>query len=35
MQYCVLPTGATGCSHSGDLTPADGAAYIDGVQVLE
>ena len=34
IQYCVLPAGATGCSHSGNLIPADGAQYIDGVQVL-
>jgi hypothetical protein len=35
VQYCVLPVGATGCSRSGNLTPADGAQYIDGVQVLD
>ena len=34
VQYCVIPPGATGCSHSGDLVPADGALYIDRVQVL-
>ena len=34
VQYCVLPVGATACSHSGNLTPADSAQYIDGVQVL-
>jgi hypothetical protein len=34
VQYCVLPVGATGCSHSGNLTPADSAAYVDDVQVL-
>ncbi|MGO8721544.1 MAG: hypothetical protein ACLQRM_02225 [Acidimicrobiales bacterium] len=34
VQYCVLPPGATGCSHTGNLAPADSGAYIDGVQVL-
>ena len=34
VQYCVLPLGATTCSHSGNLIPADNAQYIDGVQVL-
>jgi hypothetical protein len=34
VQYCVIPAGATGCSHSGTLTPADGATDIDGVQVV-
>jgi hypothetical protein len=34
VQYCVLPVGATGCSHSGNLIPADGATNIDNVQVL-
>lgn len=34
VQYCVLPVGATACSHSGNLIPADSAQYIDGVHVL-
>ncbi|HEY5288313.1 MAG TPA: hypothetical protein VIJ50_14545 [Solirubrobacteraceae bacterium] len=34
LQYCVLPVGAAACSHSNTLTPADGAQYIDRVQVL-
>ncbi len=34
VQYCTLPVGATACSHSGNLTPADSAAYVDDVQVL-
>jgi hypothetical protein len=34
VQYCVIPVGATGCSHSGTLKPADSASPIDGVQVL-
>jgi hypothetical protein len=34
VQYCVLPVGATACSHSGDLNPADSAGFIDGVHVL-
>jgi hypothetical protein len=34
VQYCVLPAGAAGCSHSGNLMPADSAQFIDGVQVL-
>ncbi|HEX3690064.1 MAG TPA: hypothetical protein VHV28_10205 [Solirubrobacteraceae bacterium] len=34
VQYCVLPVGATACSHSGSLSPADGATNIDGVHVL-
>jgi hypothetical protein len=34
VQYCVLPVGATACSHSGNLVPADGAEYLDRVQVL-
>jgi hypothetical protein len=34
VQYCVLPAGATACSHSGNLNPADGAGFIDGVHVL-
>jgi hypothetical protein len=34
VQYCVIPPDAVGCAHSGTLTPADNAAYVDGVQVL-
>jgi hypothetical protein len=34
VQYCVLPVGASACSHSGNLQPADSAQYIDGVHVL-
>ncbi|MGZ4177738.1 MAG: hypothetical protein ACXVRW_09600 [Solirubrobacteraceae bacterium] len=34
VQYCVLPLGATACSHSGNLNPADSAGFIDGVHVL-
>ncbi len=34
VQYCVLPLGATACSHSGSLIPADSSNHIDGVQVL-
>ncbi len=34
VQYCAIPAGATACSHTGTLTPADGATNIDGVQVL-
>jgi hypothetical protein len=34
VQYCVLPVGATACAHSGNLNPADGAGFIDGVHVL-
>ncbi len=34
VQYCVLPPNATACSHSGTLSPADAAQYIDNVQVL-
>jgi hypothetical protein len=34
VQYCVLPAGATACSHTGNLAPAHSGAYIDGVQVL-
>jgi hypothetical protein len=34
VQYCVLPVGATACSHSGNLQPADSASNIDGVHVL-
>ena len=34
VQYCVLPAGATACTHTGSLTPADGLQYVDKVQVL-
>ncbi len=34
LQYCVIPVGATACADSNTLTPADGAQYIDRVQVL-
>ena len=34
VQWCVLPAGASACSHSGNLIPADGAQYIDNVQVI-
>ncbi len=34
VQYCVVPPGATSCSHSANLIPADSAQYIDNVQVL-
>jgi hypothetical protein len=34
VQYCVLPVGATACTHSGSLVPADGSQYVDDVQVL-
>ncbi len=34
VQYCVLPAGATACSHTGNLVPADSGAYVDGVHVL-
>jgi len=34
VQYCVLPAGAKGCSHTGTLAPADSGTNIDGVQVL-
>lgn len=34
VQYCVVPVGATACSHSGNLNPADSAGFIDGVHVL-
>jgi hypothetical protein len=34
VQYCVLPVGASVCTHSGNLQPADSAQYIDGVHVL-
>ncbi len=35
VQYCVLPVGATTCSRSGNLIPADSGQYIDDVQVLD
>jgi hypothetical protein len=35
VQYCVLPVGASACTHSGSLTPADSATAIDDVQVLD
>jgi hypothetical protein len=34
VQYCVLPPGSSNCAHTGTLTPANGAAQIDSVQVL-
>ncbi len=34
VQWCVLSVGAKACTHSGTLTPADGAQYVDDVQVL-
>jgi hypothetical protein len=34
VQYCVVPVGATACSHNGDLTPADGAVAVDNVQAI-
>ncbi len=34
VHYCVIPAGATGCSHSGVLNPAGGTEYIDGVRIL-
>ncbi len=34
VQYCVLPAGATACSHTGNLVPADSGSNIDGVHVL-
>lgn len=35
VEYCVLPAGASSCSHAGTLTPAGGSgAHIDNVQVL-
>ena len=34
VQYCVLPAGATACSHTGNLAPADNGSNIDGVNVL-
>ncbi len=34
VQYCVVPAGASACSHSGNLPLAFGVGHIDGVQVL-
>jgi hypothetical protein len=34
VQSCVIPLGASACSHSGNLIPANGAEYIDRVAVL-
>ena len=34
VQYCVIPAGGKACSHSGNLAPGDGPAFIDGVHVL-
>ncbi len=34
VQYCVLSPGATACSHSGNLMPADSAQFTDSVQVI-
>ena len=34
VQYCVVPLGGKGCQYSGSLMPADSAAGVDGVQVL-
>jgi hypothetical protein len=34
VQYCVVPVGATACSHSGSLPTADSAGHVDGVKVL-
>jgi hypothetical protein len=34
VQYCVIPAGATACTHSGNLIPGDSAQYVDNVQVL-
>ena len=34
VQYCVLPPGSSSCAHTGTLTPANGAAEIDSVQVV-
>jgi hypothetical protein len=34
VEYCVLPRGASACGSSGSFKPADGAEYIDRVQVL-
>jgi hypothetical protein len=34
VEYCVLPAGTTGCTHSGSLLPVIEDAHVDGVQVL-
>jgi hypothetical protein len=34
VQYCVLPAGATACSHSGTLQAPNGEQHIDNVQLL-
>jgi hypothetical protein len=34
VQYCVIAVGGKGCTHSGNLTLADGAVRIDGVNVV-
>ena len=34
VQYCVLPAGATTCTHSGTLATADSAGHVDAVRVL-
>jgi hypothetical protein len=34
VQYCVIAVGGKGCTHSGNLTLADGALGIDGVNVI-
>jgi hypothetical protein len=34
VQWCVLAPGATTCRASGNLQPADGAQFIDGVSVV-
>jgi hypothetical protein len=33
VQYCVLPAGASACSHAGSLTPVN-ATFIDGVNII-
>jgi hypothetical protein len=35
VQYCVLPAGATTCTHSGTLATADSAGHVDAVRVLD
>ena len=34
VQYCVVGVGGKGCTHSGNLTLADGGVGIDGVNVV-
>lgn len=34
VQYCVVLVGGKGCQYTGNLIPADSAAGVDGVQVL-